>query len=500
MAADVHLEHFNSSFIKVICDPSILMELSDHLTFYKDNYKFDPRFKARSWDGKIRLLNRMTRVVYAGLAQRIKQFCDSNDYTLSFDDELVYDSISVQEVQDFMKTLNLPERLTIREYQINSIVKCLRSRRRTLLSPTSSGKSFIIYVINEWYRQKHGTKSLVIVPTIGLVKQMEEDFKSYGYTGTFNTSIEGLNKTNDHEFDTTITTWQSLDNGKTKMPRQWYQQYQVVFGDEAHGAKATSLINIISSMTNTPYRFGTTGTLDNSELNKATIYGLFGAPYMSTTTRELIDDGYASNIKIKCIVLKYTEEERKEFHKPVIDPKTKKPRKRTYQEEIEYLVNHKRRTEFIKNLALSLTGNKLLFFRLTDHGDILHESLKDHTNVFYIDGSVKALERERIRKAIEEEENAILIASMGTTSTGVSINRLHHMIAASPSKSKIKVLQSIGRMLRQHEEKTHAVLYDIVDDLSHKKNKNFVLEHFEERAKIYDSEQFDYRLYTVGLK
>ena len=498
--SDVHLEFFNSTHLKVRCDPGTLMELSDHLTFFKDNYKFDPRYKARVWDGKIRLINRLTRQVYAGLAQQIKKFCDARDYTFSFDDEFLYDNVSVKEVEDFITSLNLPDWLETRDYQVDAIVKCLRSKRRTLLSPTSSGKSFIIYVINEWYRQKLNTKSLIIVPTIGLVKQMQVDFESYGYTGNFNTSVDGLNKTNDHEYDITITTWQSLDNGKKKLAKEWYDQYQVVFGDEAHGAKAATLINILSSMVNTPYRFGTTGTLDNSELNKSTIYGLFGAPYKTTSTRELIDDGHAADIKIKCIILKYSDTERKEFHKPIQDKKTKQSRKRNYQEEIDYLVSHQRRTDFIRNLALSLKGNKLVFFRLTEHGKVLYESLKDHTNVFYIDGSVKGNERELIRKAIEEEENAILVASMGTTSTGVSINRLHHMIAGSPSKSKIKVLQSIGRMLRQHEEKTHAVLYDIVDDLSNGKQKNFVLQHFEERAKIYDSEQFDYSIYTVGLK
>jgi superfamily II DNA or RNA helicase len=112
---------------------------------------------------------------------------------------------------------------------------------------------------------------------------------------------------------------------------------------------------------------------------------------------------------------------------------------------------------------------------------------------------VSGSEREDIRKAIEEEENAILIASLGTTSTGVSIKKLHHMIAASPSKSKIKVLQSIGRMLRMHEQKEQAVLYDIVDDLSYKSHQNFTLKHFLERSKIYDAEKFDYEIYNVKV-
>jgi superfamily II DNA or RNA helicase len=133
-----------------------------------------------------------------------------------------------------------------------------------------------------------------------------------------------------------------------------------------------------------------------------------------------------------------------------------------------------------------------------NHGKILHEALKDQSNAFYIDGGVK--DREAIRKAMEDEENAILIASLGTTSTGVSIKKLHHMIAAGPLKSKIKVLQSIGRMLRQHKDKDEAYLYDIVDNLSKGAKKNFALKHFEDRVNIYDQEKFDYKIYKVKLK
>jgi superfamily II DNA or RNA helicase len=240
-------------------------------------------------------------------------------------------------------------------------------------------------------------------------------------------------------------------------------------------------------MENTPYRFGTTGTLDNIELNKATIEGLFGAQYKTTTTRALIDQGHIADIKIKCISLRYPEEICKQL------------RGKTYQEEIDFLTTYAPRNEFIKNLALSLKGNKLVFFKLLDHGKDLYDRLKDQPDVFYIAGDVGVVEREEIRKAIEEKQDAILVASLGTTSTGVSIKKLHHMIAASPSKSKIKVLQSIGRMLRQHESKEHAVLYDIVDDLSTKSHKNYTLKHFEERLKIYNSEKFDHKVYNVKI-
>ena len=483
----VHLKYLNRVHVKVVADPSTIMELSDHFTYFAENYKFHPKYRARMWDGKIRLVNRLTGIVYAGLAQEIKKFCDARDYTFSFDDELLYDNVSEHELRTFIAGLGIPEKYSIRDYQFNSILKCIRSGRRTLISPTSSGKSLMIYIIMRWY-QEH--KGLIIVPTIGLVGQMESDFRDYGYAGNIHVSTAGLLKSNDIDADLVITTWQSLNNGKTKMPKQWYAQFGCVFGDEAHGCKATSLIQILSSLENCRHRFGTTGTLDGNLLNEHTIIGLFGPKYQAVSTKELMDQGYVSKLKIKCIILKYKEDV------------CKAVKGKSYQEEIDFLTTNEARNNFIKNLVLSLKGNKLVFFRIVDHGKTLYALIardNDH-NVFYIDGGVNAATREEIRKAIEDEHNATLVASLGTTSTGVSINRLHHMIAASPSKSKIKVLQSIGRMLRMHKDKEEAILYDIVDDLSYKSHQNFTLKHFLERTKIYDNEKFDYTIYNVGLK
>lgn len=496
--ADVHLKYINESFIKVVTDAGILMELADSLTYKADNYQFSPQYKARVWDGNISLLNRLTGVTRSGLAFRIKKFCDSRDYTISFDDELKYDNVARQDVLNHIKSLNLPDWLDVRDYQVDAILKCLQSRRRTLLSPTSSGKSLMIHLLHTWYN----LKSLIIVPTTGLVQQFESDLRSYGFTGKIHTSVGGLSKDTEIDAEVVITTWQSVCRGKSKLPndaRAWLQQFHVVFGDEAHSAKAALLTSIIENMSNTPYRFGTTGTLGKSPLMQATVEGLFGPVYQSTTTRELIDDGYAADIKIKCLILKYPESVRKEFNRGIlVDKVNKKYRKRTYAEEVDFINEYKKRTSFVRNLALSLKGNTLIFFRKKDHGKSIYESFDNKDKVFYIDGDVK--DREAIRQAMEVSEDAILIASSGTTSTGVSIKRLHHMISAAMLKSEIKLLQSIGRMLRQHESKEQAYMYDIVDDLSWKSSKNYAMKHFEERAKIYDEQNFDYKMYFLDLE
>jgi superfamily II DNA or RNA helicase len=216
-----------------------------------------------------------------------------------------------------------------------------------------------------------------------------------------------------------------------------------------------------------------------------------------------MDQGYVSKLKIKCIVLKYPEDVCKE-NKKKRDEITKAfgPSQRAakyYAAEIDLITTDKSRMNYIKKLTLKLNGNKLVFFRLRDHGNELTRVLEESSpnNVFYIDGGVK--DRERIRKAIEDEENAILVASLGTTSTGTSIKKLHHMIAAAPQKSKTKVPQSIGRMLRLHKQKETAYLWDIVDDLSYKSYENYALQHFKERVKMYDADKFDYDIIVIQL-
>jgi superfamily II DNA or RNA helicase len=496
--ADIHLRYINAVHMKVVAEPGIIMELSERLTFFAPNYQFHPKFKARFWDGKIRILNNLTGVVYSGLAKRIKRFADEQGYTMSFDPQFKYENITEDDVKAFISTLHVPAEYERRDYQIDSIVKCLTSGKRTLISPTSSGKSFMIYIVARWYADK---KTLLIVPRTGLVEQMASDFREYGYQGKIHKSTEGLSKSNDVDADIVITTWQSLDNGRTKMPKQWYQQFGVVFGDECHEASAACMVRIMCNLENCTHRFGTTGTMPSGSLTEASVEGLFGPRYKAVSTKELMDMGYVAKLKIKCIVLKYPKEVCKENKKKQDDiKKTTAPGKRGskfYNAELDLILYNEKRMNFITRLIASLKGNKLVFFRYIDHGKALHEKITERItdNVFYIDGGVK--DRELIRKSIEDEENATLIASLGTTSTGISIKKLHHMIAAAPQKSETKVPQSIGRMLRKHKQKEKAVLYDIVDDLSYGSYKNYALKHFEERIRMYDAEQFDYDINVI---
>jgi superfamily II DNA or RNA helicase len=89
-----------------------------------------------------------------------------------------------------------------------------------------------------------------------------------------------------------------------------------------------------------------------------------------------------------------------------------------------------------------------------------------------------------------------VVASFGTYSTGINIVNLHNIIFSSPTKSKIRSLQSIGRGLRRGGSKESCVLYDF-GDLIYKTNYSY--KHFVERLKIYDEESFKVKKLEVKI-
>lgn len=478
------VEKINDVHLKLHCESDIAQELSEYFTFNVPGARFSPAFRNKMWDGKIRLFSTATRLIYGGLLPHIQRFAKERDYEVDFmSNDFCDDSISLHEANEFTSTLNLT--ISPRDYQIEAFTHAVRKKRALLLSPTASGKSLIIYLLSRYY-QSDTDKILIIVPTTSLVHQMSSDFVDYGCDESLIHKIfSGQEKMTDSPF--VITTWQSI----YKMPKPWFHQFNCVIGDEAHLFKAKSLSSIMSKLATCPMRFGFTGTLDGSQTHKLVLEGLFGEVKKVTTTADLIEQKHLSQFQIKAIVLSYTEEKRK-LLKGV-----------DYQTEIDHINNNQQRNNFIANLTASLKGNTLVLFKIIDHGKGLFDLIKlkcDNQKVFYVDGAVDGLLREEIRLSIEEEKNGIIVASLGTFSTGVNIKNLHNIIFASPSKSRIKTLQSIGRGLRLGNNKEIATLYDIVDDISWKSKKNYTHLHFLERVKMYDDEKFDYKIYNVNLK
>ena len=426
----------------------------------------------------------MTGLVYAGLVPYIENFAKERDYEVEYSGDFTQQEFSLKEAEDFIKTLDLPAQYQVRDYQLSAFAHSVRNHRALLLSPTASGKSLIIYLIMRYYN----ARTLIIVPTTSLVSQLSSDFADYGFDSDSRVHKIHAGQSKHSSLDTTISTWQSI----YKMPKEYFRSFDVVIGDEAHLFKAKSLISIMSKLIECKHKFGFTGTLDGTQTNKLVLEGLFGAVKKVTTTSELIDQKHLAEFKIKAILLSYDEETRKIVSKM------------DYQTEIDWIVRNPARNKFIKNLALSLKGNSLLLFQFVEkHGDVLFDMIKkaaDGRNVYYVAGKTETEDREYIRKIIETETDAIIVASSGVFSTGINIKNLHNVVFTSPSKSRIKNLQSIGRVLRKSESKTAATLYDIADDLSYKAKQNYTIQHFKERIKIYSEEQFPYKIYPVSLK
>jgi len=490
--SDLVLYKQNEAFIRFACEKSLAQELADYFTFYVPGYQFMPQYKSRVWDGKIRLADLRTNTVYHGLVPYIQKFCKERDYKLEIDTTVsITENFSVTEAKEFIDQLQLDTSIItegVREYQVKAFITAVRNRRMLLLSPTGSGKSLIQYLILRYLQSKEYKKGLLIVPTTSLVEQMYSDFKTYGYDSENNCHRQYSGKDKVTDKFLTITTWQSI----YKNPPEYFEQFDFVLGDEAHQFKAKSLTTIMTGLTKAKYRIGCTGTVDGTQTHKLVLEGLFGPLYQSTTTAELIENKQLADFKIKCLVLKYPEEV------------CKLSRGWDYQSEINYIVGSNARNEFIRNLVLSLEGNSLVLFNLVEkHGKILHKLIKEKAgdrHVFFVYGGTDVEVREQVREITEKQNDAIIVASYGTFSTGINIRHLHNVVFASPSKSRVRNLQSIGRGLRIGENKTEAVLYDIADDFRIGKHVNFTLLHLQERVKIYDEEKFKYKFYTIEVK
>ena len=467
--------------------PSQNQELSEFFTFDVPGAKFMPMYKNRLWDGKIRLFSPASGEIYYGLLYYVKEFCSRNkiEYIIEEGVENERDVVH-QVVRDFIRSLKPKSKgksLKVRDYQINAVHHALSRNRALLVSPTASGKSLIIYSLVRYY-QMAGEKILILVPTTSLVEQMYSDFEDYGWSsGTY---CQKIYQGHDRKVtkDVVISTWQSI----YKMPKKYFEDFGCVIGDEAHLFKAKSLTGIMTKLHQCKYRFGLTGTLDGTQTHRLVLEGLFGPAEKVVSTKELIDKKTLANLKIKCIILK---------HSNVTE-------RMTYAEELQYLVGNEKRNKFISDLLLHLNGNTLCLFQLVEkHGkvlyDLVNEAAKDR-KVFFVYGGVDSLERERIRGIVEDEKDAIIIASYGTFSTGINIRNINNIVFASPSKSKIRVLQSVGRGLRRSESKMDVRLFDLSDDLKQGSRQNYTLTHFTERLNIYNEEQFNYEISKVKLK
>ena len=482
--ADVIVQKLNEVHLTIKCEPHIDYELRDYFTFEVPNAKFMPQYRGRNWNGEIHLYDLRSKRLYVGLLDKLISFCDRREYTYEFVDNKYYglpfeinEMISEEGLKDYYASIT---KFKPRDYQIRGVCDSLKHNRRLLISPTASGKSLMIYGVVRYYVSTK-QKILLVVPTTSLVEQLYKDFEDYGWDAESycHRIYSGREKTN--EFPVTITTWQSV----FRLDRSFFTDFDVIIGDEAHLFKSKSLTGIMTKLHNAKYRFGFTGTLDGSKTHKWVLEGLFGSCDRVTKTDDLIKSGYLSKFRIKILLCQHAPEH---FE--------------TYHDEIDYLCEHRGRNNLIKNLVKDLDGNTLVLFNYIEkHGEplfeIINNSIEKDRKTFFVHGGTEVEDREEVRQITEEENNAIIVASYGTFSTGINIKRLHNIVFASPSKSRIRNLQSIGRVLRRGEGKDIATLYDVADDIG---GQNYTLKHLNERVNIYNDENFKYEVIKINLR
>lgn len=493
----IEAKYLDEVYLRIKSDDGIARELSNLFTFMVPNYQHMPAYKYGPWDGKIRLFNQKERKLYIGLLPQLREYAKKQNYKLIQDPQFDHTEFSLKEAEDFIASLNL--KFQPRDYQIDAFVRMIRERHGLYLCPTASGKSLIIYLLTQYLPGK----KLIICPRINLVTQMAKDFIDYDLDQKVGKTIQMIKEgaTRDIRKDIVITTYHSIVN----QPQKWFDQFTAVIGDEAHTFKADSLKKIIHKTTKPKYKIGVTGTLDGTLTNEMVLRGMFGPITVVKKMHELMEAGYVAPLKIKCVVLSYPDEIREACYKA----KKAKPSQFEYQDEIRFLLNYKRRNNYIKNLALSLKGNTLvLFTRIEEHGIPLHDAVKKEAKipVHLVHGKIKGDDREDIRQIVIAGNESIILASTGVFSEGVNIPNIHNIIFANPSKARIKIMQSIGRGLRLDDSKTHCTLFDIADDLSWKAKRakttwyNYAMDHYTQRVDMYIKEKFEYKQFLVGIK
>ena len=475
-------------WVRVDCDDAIAQELNDYFSFDTPGAQFmrrQSRFKG--WDGKVRLFKAGTRRIYRGLVPRVLEFAAQNEYPVT---NHIPDVVPLWTEADMLAAIDAlaptdanGDLLTPDDYQLEALRFIIANERGIIQSPTGSGKSLILYMLVCGLLPH--LKALIIVPTIGLVTQMQNDFISYGCTETIHAVSAGKAKSSKARI--TVSTWQSIAG----QDKSYFDQYGVVVVDEVHGAKAKSLTGIMEKC-ETAYRVGVTGTVNNTECHRLILEGLFGSIEQVATTDELVKRKRLSKPKVIVCVLKYPDDIKKAM------------RRKEYADEIDFLCRYEPRNRFLALMARETKGPTLaLFQHVAKHGEALFArfmAICKGRPVHYISGATSSDEREAIREAIAKGEDDILVASYGTTQLGVNIPKLRNLLLTHPSKSIIRVLQSIGRVLRLSAGKDEAVIVDIVDDLRIGKWVNHTFRHAEARMQFYTAEQFKPVLKEIDMQ
>jgi len=502
----VQLKKLNETYVYVNASSSLCQTISEHFSFFAEGYKWHPKVKSRMWDGRIRLFNSRFNTLPLGLAPQLEELLNEAGCEIEktgFPDDV--DPVSLEADFDrFYSGLVLPPEIELRDYQKAAVLESLRTRRAIVISPTGSGKSFILYLILRYGLSRAlFRKTLLVVPTINLVTQMYKDFGEYSakdpgfdvdkmchqiYGGKDKDAVKKIN----------ITTWQSMDQIKGL---KFFEQFDGTFVDEVHLAESKGITRIVEGSVNALYKIGTTGTLKESKMNPLALVGLFGELIYTKRTHELMEEGLLSNTPIVAMILGYPEGDRKTFWQAVKELKKKQQNQKVFALELKFLIMHRRRNQVIIKLCQKLkTTNTLILFRNIEHIDKIEKILTQAgIDVQRMSSTMSAEERDAIRAYVESHSGVVVLSTYQLFQLGINIRNLHNGILAAPAKGRIRILQSLGRLLRPSRDGKSGYLFDLIDDIKVGENANHTWTHGLMRLKYYTEEKLKIIYKKVSL-
>lgn len=500
------IRKLNETFVHINASNSVCQSLSEYFSFYAEGYQWHPKVKARMWDGRIRLLNNRYNTFPLGLLDQLKTYLTEAGTQVEFENfssEIDHQSLE-EDFDRFYKTLVLPEEIVLRDYQKSAILKSLSQRRGIVISPTGSGKSFIIYCILRYGLSRALFKKiLLMVPTINLVAQMYKDFGEYSKKDP-NFDVEEFchqiygGKEKESKKPISISTWQSM--ATIKGPKSFHK-FDSVICDECHLAEGKHMTRIIESSVNAQYKIGLTGTLKESKMNPLSLVGLFGELIHTKKTHELMELGVLSKTPVQAMILEYSKSDRKDFWKVMRDLKDKKQNKKVFSAELKFLHKHERRNKVILKLCQRLTNmNTLILFRNIEHIDEVEKILVSAgINVKRMSSDMSVDEREAIREYVENNIGVVVLSTYQLFQLGINIKNLHNAIFGAPSKGRIRIFQSFGRIIRIAPDGRVGHLIDLIDDLQQGGSKNFTWVHGLRRLQYYSEEKLKIKYKKVKM-
>lgn len=458
-------------------DLTVRRDCSNAVKYFLPHARYSAAFKLGRWDGKQGFCTLGGRT-FLNVLDKMLPILDKNGYTFEIKDQRTAYNFDLKKIdENYLAHIKWPkghrfegESIVLRDYQVQAINECIDNLQGISVAPTSAGKTIITSSLSKLV-EPYG-RTIVIVPNKNLVQQTEEDYRNIGLDVGV---LYGDRKEYDKQH--TICTWQSLSVLDKKSKDALDDDQMAVFMDglvaiicdEVHMVKNMGVLHTL--LTNTfahiPIRWGLTGTIPEEEYNKVSLVTGIGPVIGSLTAKQLQEQGHLAQCHVNILQTQETA---------VYGD---------YQAELKYLTTDNARLTWLAKRVeeIAKNGNTLVLVDRIESGEKLSKMIPGS---IFISGKMKSTKRKEHYKEINFEDNAIMIATYGTTSTGISINRIFNLVLVEPGKSFVRVIQSIGRGLRKADDKDAVEIYDVASRCK------FSNRHLLKRKKFYTEVQYPF--------